>query len=158
MVTSVACLQILFFIVPLERLDVSKCLCGISTKELLQCVFLIISNCLWNLAITTVIPTLSGWWLDRLFIYIVVTTSFICDELIRYCNGFLYIYLYQRRRQQFGVGGALRTYYIYTSRARYVVVARAFRYASSARSCSNTRSVVIVPIYWGDEAPLLIMK
>ena len=33
---------------------IHECLCGISTKELLQCVFLIISNCLWNLAITTV--------------------------------------------------------------------------------------------------------
>ena len=51
MVTSVAC----FTDIVLYSSTRHECLCGISTKELLQCVFFIISNCLWNVAITTVI-------------------------------------------------------------------------------------------------------
>ena len=50
MVTSVACFTYIVLYSSTKR----ECLCEISTKELLQCVFLIISNCLWNLAITTV--------------------------------------------------------------------------------------------------------
>ena len=56
MVTSVASFieKISIFLYSSTR---HECLCGISTKELLQCVLLIISNCLWNelcVAITTV--------------------------------------------------------------------------------------------------------
>ena len=67
----------------------------------------------------------------------------------------------QRRRQQFGVGGARFkcTHAHDTQIARYAIkgVGQLSAHACTCMHirCSNTHSVVIAPIYWGGEAPLL---